>query len=127
MKWYTESEDASGINQFKDTFDTLTIYNDFQTTGDRDLYYKGASPPATRPTEIVRRDRTFSMQIPRDIIDANVSTNPDINDEGNWDDTQLFKERIRDKYMVVNATYDNSTGNTFSVPFLTAVYRKSSR
>ena len=127
LQWFTESEDGSGINQFKDTFDTLTIYNDYQHTGDRDLYYRGDSAPVTRPTEIVRRDRTFSMQIPRNIVDISVTSNPDITSSGSWDETQTFKERIRDKYIVVNTTYDNTNNYIFSIPYIIAGYRKSAR
>lgn len=127
LKWYTESVDSDGVNQFKDTFDTMTIYNDYQHTGDRDLYYKDGTVPATRPTEIVRRDRTFSTNIPRNIVYKDVSDNEDITDSNNWDEANEFKERIRDKYIVVNFTYDNSNNYTFSIPFVSAMYRKSVR
>jgi hypothetical protein len=131
LKWHSESDNGNGVNQFEDTFDTVTISNDYQHTGDRDLYYAKKpvedSPPVTRPTEIVRRDRTWSMQIPRNIVDVNVSTNSDITLSGNWDETQLYKERIRDKYIKCYFTYDNSNYMTFSVPFISAIYRKSER
>jgi hypothetical protein len=127
LKWDSESINGSNINQFKDTFDKVTIYNDYQHTGDRDLYFIGDSAPATRPTEIGRRERTWSMAIPRNIVDENVSDNKDITDPTNWDETQSFKERIRSKYMVVNFVYDNASGNTFSIPFISALYRKSIR
>lgn len=129
LKWYSESEDSDGINQFKDTIDSMIIYNDYQHIGDRTLYYKGdGAPPAPNlGAEIVRRDRTFSMQIPRNIVDTDVSSNPDIQDSGNWDETQTFKDRIRDKYMLMHTTYDNTNGYTFSMPFISATYRKSAR
>ena len=135
LKWYTESiATGTTINTFKDTFEQISIYNDYQHTGNRYLYYKGDTPPVTRPTEFVRRERTFSMNIPRNIVDVNVSEDPDITDSGNWDETQTFKERIRDKYIVVNTVYDNTWNGVdpvfpaiFSVPFISAVYRKSIR
>jgi hypothetical protein len=127
FKWVSESVDSSNVSQFKDTFDTVEIYNDYQNTGDRDLYFQGDPPPATRPTEVARRERTWSMNIPRNIVDINVSSNPDIMLPANWDETQTFKERIRDKYITAKFTYDNTSGNTFSIPFVSAIYRKSVR
>ena len=134
LKWHSESQDSNDINQFKDTFDKVTIYNDYQHTGDRDLYFKGgawganADPtPATRPTELTRRERTWSMAIPRNIVKEDVSSNVDITDSSNWDETLQFKDRIRDKYIVCNFVYDNTYNNVFSVPFISSVYRRSIR
>jgi len=134
LKWHSESEDSDGVNQFKDTFDTLTIYNDYQHTGDRDLYYKGGifgtasdAVPSTRPTELTRRERTWSMVIPRDIVNVDVSSNPDITSSGNWDETQSFKERMRSKWIACTFTYNNASNNTFSIPFISSIYRQSKR
>jgi len=127
LKWYSESRDSDDIDQFKNTFSTITISNDYQHTGDREVYYKGGSVPGTYPLEVVRRDRTFSANIPRNVVDTDVSDNEDITDSGNWTESQTFKERIRDKYIKVKTVYDNTDSNTFSVPFISTVYRKSVR
>lgn len=59
---------------------------------------------------------------------TDVELNPDIFDTGNWDNTQEYKDRMRDKYLVAKFTYDNdASSNTFSVPFIGANYRKSFR
>lgn len=125
LRWYSESVDSNGDNQFKDIFADIHMYNDYQHTGPRNLYYKGAAVPGTYPSEVVRRDRTFSMHIPRSVVDENVSTNPDIFVD--WDESQYFKERMRDKYLVVRTIYDNSNGYIFSIPYMNAIYRKSRR
>jgi len=128
LRWYTESVDPStDTNQFQNTFKRIAIYNDYQHTGLRNIYYKGDPVPVHYSSEIVRRDRTFSMNIPRNIVDTDVSSNPDITDSGNWDETQSFKERIRDKYIVVRTVYDNINGYVFSIPFISAIYRRSVR
>ncbi|HKL12129.1 MAG TPA: hypothetical protein VJ907_00835, partial [Halanaerobiales bacterium] len=128
IKWTSESVDSDGKNQFLDTFDEVEFWNDYQHTGDRTLYYQHDAAPATRPTPISRRERTWSMNVPRSIIAEDVDLNPDIFDETNWDSTQTFKERIRDKHLVAKFTYTNdSDDNTFSVPFVSAQYRKSFR
>lgn len=128
IKWISESKNSSGVNIFKDTFDEVEFYNDWQHTGNRDLYYQHDSAPTTRPTPISRRERTWSMQVPRDIVDTTVESNSDITDSDNWDETNGRLSRIRDKYMVGKFTYENSSNNyTFSVPFISSVYRISYR
>jgi hypothetical protein len=128
IKWISKSVDGDNVNQFKDTFSTVEMYNDYQSTGDRSLYYQHDTPPALdRPTEISRRERTWSMNVPRNIVDSTVFDNVDICDPSNWDDTLKFKERMRDKYMVTKFTYDNAAGNIFSVPMISTTYRRSYR
>lgn len=128
VKWVSESKNADDIDQFKDTFSEVEFWNDYQHTGDRSLYYQHDTAPATRPSAISRRERTWSMQVPRNIVDMDVADNPDIFDTGNWDTSQTFKERIRDKHLFAKFTYTNSSSNnTFSVPFVATKYRKSFR
>jgi len=85
------------------------------------------SGPFLYPSATARKERTWSMVVPRNVIDADVSTNPDIFDTDNWDNTQTFKERMRDKYMTCEFSYYNENTNVFSVPFISTVYRKSVR
>lgn len=135
LRWYSDTS-VKGTNAsmilYDNTFEQVSIYNDYQHTGNRYLYYKGGTPPGTRPTEFVRRDRTFSMQIPRNIVDALESV--DISDSDNWDESATFKDRIRDKYIAVHTIYDNSWDGAdplyppvFSIPFISAIYRRSIR
>lgn len=127
IKWISDSRNSDNINIFKNTFSEVSISNDYQHTGNRTLYFQHDAVPATRPTPLSRRERTWSMQVPRNIVDSSVDTNPDITDTGNWDDSQTKKDRIRDKYIHVKLTYDNSDGYKFSVPFISTIYRKSFR
>ena len=87
VKWISDSRDSSNINIFKDTFGEVEFYNDWQHTGNRDLYYQHDAAPATRPTPISRRERTWSLQVPRDIVDSTPESNVDITDSANWDET----------------------------------------
>lgn len=85
-----------------------------------------------RPFSTVeRRDRTWTMVIPRNVMDKNADANADIFDgETNWDSTQLYKERMRDKYLITEFVYDNSKGGygyKFSVPLVACKYRGSAR
>lgn len=128
LKWVSESVDANGVNQFKDTINVIEIWNDYQYTGNKVTYYQGDDAPVGttyNPLPITRRERTWSTSIPRSIVDENVSNN--LNIFTNVNETQLYKERIRNKYMMVKLTYNNTDGNTFSMPFLSTIYRKSYR
>ena len=125
LKWVSESFDADAISQFADTFQNVELYNNYQNTGDRTLVVN--TTPTTGETELTRREQTWSMSIPRNIVDIDVSSNPDIHDVTNHDETQTFKERMRDKYLTCNFTYDNDDGNTFSIPFISSTYRRSVR
>jgi hypothetical protein len=119
IKWVSDSRDSNNINIFKDTFDEVTIYNDYQNTGDRKLYYQHDSAPVyARVTPLSRRERTWSMQVPRNIVNADVDTNPDIQDSNNWDETLSNKGRMKDKYLLCDFVYDNTNAYTFSVPFI---------
>ena len=127
--------DEDTFNATTRVWDALTTYNDvgdlwnndYQNTGDRDLYFKGDTVPGTRPTATVRKERNWSMAMPRNIMKTNVSLNPDITDSANWDETLLYKDRIRSKWIATEFTYDNSLGNVFSIPFVGSIYRQSKR
>jgi hypothetical protein len=128
IKWVSDSRDSNNINIFKDTFDEVTIYNDYQNTGDRKLYYQHDTAPVyARVTPLSRRERTWSMQVPRNIVNADVDTNPDIQDSNNWDETLSNKGRMKDKYLLCDFVYDNTNAYTFSVPFISNIFRRSYR
>ena len=134
LKWDSESTNYStGVNQFKDTFDRVSFWNDYQHTGTKLTYYQHDAAPAGTYGDIplARRDRTWSMQMPRNIVDINVSSNPDITDTSNWDNSQTYKERMRSKYLMAKLEYnyaDASNIETYlSIPFVSAIYRRSIR
>lgn len=129
LKWISEATHrTTGVNIFKNTFSEVEVYNNYQWTGDRSLYYQHDNAPigtTYTPQPISRRDRTWSMSIPRSIVDTKVASNPDIYSD--VDESQTFKERIRDKYAMVKLTYSNSGNYKFSVPLVSIIYRKSIR
>ena len=125
LKWVSESVDSDNVSQYADTFQNLEMYDDYQNTGDRALVVN--TTPTVGETEVTRRERTWSMFIPRNIVDVDVSSNPDVHDVANHDETQTFKERMRDKYLTCKFTYDNDDGYVFSIPLISTVFRKSVR
>jgi hypothetical protein len=112
LDFITESTNSSNINQFADTFDRIRIYNDYQNTDWVNLVYN---------TNIKRKNRTWTMSIPRNIVDDLVTNNPNI--FTTIDSTNTYKERIKDKYIVVELEYNNTDNNKFSVQEISTKYR----
>jgi len=119
ISYISTTVNSTGINIFDKTFTEFRAYNDYQNTDWITL---------TPDTNIVRKERVWKMTIPRDVVDKDVNTNSDIFNLINLDDTQLFKARMRDNYLIVDFTYDNDDGNyKFSCPFIKTNYRLSHR
>lgn len=114
LEWHSTSIDSSGINIYGNTFDSYRIYNDYQNTDWQTLTWR-------------RKERGFTTYIPRDRVNAPQSSNVDIFNASNLDNAQTFKRRIRDKYIVLDLTYDNTSGNKFSVPYIIVYYNQSYR
>lgn len=110
---------SAGINQLYTTFDTIRVYDDYQNSDYTNI---------TLNSNLTRKEREFNLIIPRNVISSNPSTNPDIFDvDGNGDPSRLFRERMRDRYITVELTYNNSSNYVFSVPYVTTNYRISKR
>jgi len=108
---------SGNIDTFADTFNTVQCYNDFQNTGETTL---------TPQTNIERRERGWTLVVPRNIVNANISTNPNIFTA--VDATQLFKERMRDKYLIAYFKYENDgTYDRFIISNMGLRYRISIR
>ena len=114
-----------GRDQFDDTFNYIRVYNDYQNSDWRTLIYKTVVADVDLAYE--RRDRDFTLAIPRTAMNEDMDTNPNIFDDDNLDVTQTFKERIRDKYAMVEFKYSNTDGYSFSVPYIRIKYRTSIR
>ena len=103
-------------NNLVDTFNTIQCYNDYQNTGEIDLIYK---------TNFNRRERSYILQIPRNII--NKDSNNNIFNLDNLSTNRLFKERLMDKYLYIDLKYNNTNGNILNIPYLATNYRLSIR
>lgn len=115
--FYISNSSSLTSDIFGDTFTSVRCYNDYQNTSTITL---------TPGTNLERRERTWSLVVPRNAVNANVSSNPTITSA--VDTGQLFKERMRDKYLVAIFTYTNGTNNyRFAVTNLGMKYRTSER
>lgn len=110
----------SNINIIYDTWNEVRIYNDYQNTD-----YIRLVPGDT--DSLVRRERGWTMQIPRNKVTEDVLNNPNIFDDINLSDSKEYSERIRDKYIVIDFIYENTNNYTFNIPYIITDYRYSIR
>lgn len=117
LSWHSTATGSDGIITYGDTFTDYRMYNDYQNTDWQTIDW-------------VRKERNYNTIIPRDIVDrTNNSPKDDIDifDPANLDETQQFKQRIRDKYMVLDLKYNNDGSTRFYVPYIDVYHRKSIR
>jgi hypothetical protein len=77
-------------NTYEQTFNYITCSNDYQHTGEIALILGD---------NLERREREFTLAIPRNVVEVNETGNVDVTLVANQDSTRLYKERMRDKYL----------------------------
>lgn len=108
----------SNSNKLINTFYKIRCYNDYQNTDYTNLVYGN---------NIQRREREFTIQIPRNVVSVVNTNNPDIFNPDNLDTTMKFQSRLLDKYMIIDLAYNNEDNLSFSLSHLITNYRVSSR
>jgi hypothetical protein len=118
--FYISNSYDGTVEIFNNTFDSIRCYNDYQNSDWVTLTY---------PTNVMRRERGWTTVVPRNIVKTDYDQFVDIFDNNNLDSvgTKTWQERIRDKYMVMDLSYNNSNGYRFVVPFMGVKYRISFR
>lgn len=119
FEYHSISKNNSGINILTDTFNTIRCYNDYQNSDYTTI---------TINSNLIRKERGFTLAVPRNVVDTATYLNPDIFNSSNLDDTtRTFRERMRDKYLIVDLIYTNINTYNFSIPYITTNYRISKR
>lgn len=118
INYFNESKDSENNNIFYDTFDNILVYNTYQNSDKITLEPK---------KNITKKGKDWSLHVPRNSVTGNLSDNPDIFDPANLEINKLYKERMRDKYLIEEFTYDNSNNYRFYVPYILTKYRLSYR
>jgi len=113
-------DEDTDVDQYNITFDRLRCYDDYQNSDWVTLTY---------PTNIMRRERGWTAVVPRNKVEAIHTLSPNIFTPVNIDTdaTKVYSERIRDKYMVLDLSFDNESETRFVVPFIGIKYRLSYR
>ena len=123
VSWHTiakSSVGAGGRNLDQITFSKYFCYNDYQHSGIITL------DPTSPTTQVKKIEREWQMAIPRNVV-TSVGNDIDVLNPLNWDFTQVFKDRIRDKYLIQHFEYNNNTTDQFIIDRISTYLRKSSR
>jgi hypothetical protein len=111
---------ANPVDNPQDTFDLFQVYTDYQNTDTWNLVYKGTKNNASKVLPVDRKERNWSIQIPRD---ATTGSNIFVS----LDTTQLFADRIRNNYALIRLVYNNTNNYKITLPTLLVGYRISKR
>lgn len=101
------------IDVRNDVFDKIRFYTDYQTTDWIEL------DPTGTNQNIRKVEREWKMSIPRNIM-SNVNDG-DIFNTSNYDPERQFRDRLRDKYMMIDLYYNNLddiTGGAKNIKFI---------
>lgn len=109
----------TGVNHNQDTWDRMRLTNDYQNTDFFSLIYN---------VNLMRKERTWKIAIPRNRVLYNTSDSPDIYDPSEISTTRKqFGERMRDKYLQIELEYDNADNNLLKTAAVTTMFRESPR
>lgn len=118
ISYHANAKNASGYSVDQTGFDLLECYTDYQHSGTISL---------TPGVNTKRKEREWSLGVPRNIMKEN-GTDLDIFDSNNYDTTKLFKDRMRDKYLVQSYKYTgNDNTDQFVLNYINTYYRTSPR
>jgi hypothetical protein len=112
--------DSEAIPQLDDTISNVRVYTEYQNS---DWVF------VSRNSSNLRRvEQEWNIQVPRNKVNYDVNA---INTLSIFDPTILtkttYKDRMRDKYLVVDLRYDNSNNNKFTLHNLSTLFRVSDR
>ena len=112
------SKDANDIDQYEDTFDEIRVTDNYQNSDWVTLILDD---------NISRKERSFVLPVPRDIVAYPQKDNKDIFNEDNLNSNLKYKRRMRDKYLALELKYSNTSNNIISLPDVIINYRPSYR
>jgi hypothetical protein len=104
-----DTELYQGFSNLNSTFDKIKVENDYQSSGEQQLISR-------------RSEREWHLYVPRSIM---VPGALDITNITNLNSSQLYKERMRDKYMLLELTKENSDNKRFVVNYVKTSFRQS--
>ena len=104
-----------------DVFDRIRFYTDYQTTG----WIETNTGNIYGEKNIRKVEREWQMAVSRNIMSDN-PVSMDLFDIDNYDINRTFKDRLRDKYMLIDLEYNNIdsiTGGAKNVKFILHYFR----
>lgn len=116
---------VNDVEVYNNTFSNIRCYNNYQNSDTYTLTYGNTTSAGVLALQ--RDEREWTTVVPRNSVNKNYSTNPDIFSSSNLDNTRKFRERMRDKYMITDFTYTNTSNRRFVCPLIAIKYRASYR
>jgi len=107
-------------NDFLDTWEEIRVYNDHQNTDFQAI---------AQNSGLRRVERTWQLQVPRNRVLYTANPAPNIFNpaELSTPNNKTFGERIRDKYIIIDLVYNNSTNRLLTCNNIRTIYRPSSK
>ena len=124
---YVSTATENDVEIYDNTFSSIRCYNNYQNSDYYTLTYGNTYTPEAGVLPLQRDEREWTLFVPRNSVNQTYTSSPDIFDAGNLDKTRLFRERMRDKYMVTDFVYTNNDNRRFVVPYIGIKYRVSYR
>jgi hypothetical protein len=119
VSYISSTYDSNDTELYDQTIDSIRCYTKYQNSDWVDLLYG---------TNIMHRERSWTLDVPRNVVKLDVVDNPNVFSSDLTDTTRLFRERLRDKFMTMDLVYNNSaTRNRFVLDSLSCSYRSSKR
>lgn len=122
---FVSTATVSDVEIYDNTFSSIRCYNNYQNSDYCDLSY--GSGPVIGDLPLQRDEREWTTDVPRNAVDKYYPTSPNVFSAANINKLRKFKERIRDKYMITDFVYTNTSNRRFVVPYITIKYRISYR
>jgi hypothetical protein len=116
--FFSSEVTVSDVELQETTFNTIQCNNNYQNTSAITLTYGD---------NLRRREREWTHVIPRNVVDTVYNTNADPTSGANQDIARMFKERMRDKYLISKLTFTNTSNRRMVVPYVGVKYRLSAR
>lgn len=122
------NEEITGKSQLHGFFTKVSAWNDYQYSGPLEFLWKSSISDVaiTGKHPYTRKNRTFSFFCPRNAVNKVLEDNTDI--FANYDLGKRFKERMRDKYMVLELRFGPVDGTrdierVIKFPFIVTNFR----
>lgn len=120
FEWDSQVTDLQEVNITDETWNQLRVYNDYQNSDYQQLIVDRS---------VKRKKRSWNTIVPRSIIIQNPK-NLDIFNPVNLNPLQLFKPRMRGKFILVDLSFPNISNGVYryiTCPFIKTISRVSAR
>jgi hypothetical protein len=119
ISYISSTYDSNDTELYDQSIDSIRCYTKYQNSDWVTLTYGD---------NLMHRDRSWSFDVPRNLLSTDIVSNPNIFTSDLTDTSRLFKERLRDKYMTIDLVFNNSSiRDRFVLDSLICGYRTSKR